>query len=497
MQKILDPQQTQAWDAYTLTHGRMASIDLMERACQAFVDWFVSRWDASWPVLAVCGPGNNGGDGLGIARLLHHWNYRVTVWMVHGPATPSADCAENQKRLPPGVEWVMVSENLPPVPGRTIIIDALFGSGLNRPLTGIFARVTELVNQAAQAVRVAVDVPSGLQTHAPSTGVVFRAHHTVTFQSPKLAFLLPQAAPFVGRWHVVNIGLSKEFLKDAPARHFYVTRRAVRGMLPLRDAFAHKGMFGHALMVAGSRGKMGAALLAARAALRTGAGLVTACVPQCGNEVMQTALPEVMTQCDAGQEFLTGFPDVTPFDAVGIGPGIGTRPETMRTLELALAAGVPLVLDADALNLLAANPQLLERLPPGAILTPHPKEFERLAGAWRHDFERLERQSALAQQRGAVVVVKGRHTTIATPDGNLYFNSTGNPGMATAGSGDVLTGMITALRAQGLPPADSALAGVYLHGLAGDKAAEKLGEISLIASDIISYVPKAVISVLR
>jgi NAD(P)H-hydrate epimerase len=477
------------WDAHTIQHEPIASIDLMERACRAFVDWLVVRYDATQSILVVCGTGNNGGDGLGIARLLHEWGYRVRVWIVCGNSE-SADFTMNLKRLPEKVERHEIRTEVPPLADANVIIDAIFGSGIARPLSGIHERVIAFLN-AASATRVAVDIPSGLLLDQPSSGTVFQADHTVTFQAPKLPFLFAEVAPFVGRWHVVEIGLRKEFLKQLPASYHFVTRRAIRKLVQPRERFSHKGVYGHALVMAGSVGKIGAAVLATRAALRAGAGLVTARVPRDGNVIMQTQVPEAMTSVDEHEGYLAAFPAAESFDVIGIGPGIGKSRDTARVLEQALTAGKPLVLDADALNLLAEHSALLHLVPPGSILTPHPKEFERLVGPSKDSFERLGRQVKLAQQLKSVVLVKGAYTAIATPEGTVYFNSTGNPAMAKGGSGDVLTGVLTGLLAQKYPATEAALLGVYWHGLAGDLAAHELGEYSVIASDLIDYLPAA------
>ncbi len=489
MIKILNPEQIKAWDAYTIQHEPIASIDLMERACRAFVDWLVVRYDATKSILVVCGTGNNGGDGLGVARLLHEWGYRVHVWIVRGVAE-SADFTTNLNRLSEKIECIEIIDKLPASASTNIIIDALFGSGLSRPLTGIHERVVDQLN-AAECVKLSVDVPSGLLLDQPSSGTIFQADHTITFQAPKLPFFFAEAAPFVGQWHVVEIGLHKAFTKQLSASHYFMTRRAICKLMLPRARFGHKGTYGHALLLAGSTGKMGAAVLATKAALRAGAGLVTARIPRDGNVILQTQVPEAMTSLDSQDGYLASFPTVDSFDVIGIGPGIGQARETTKVLEQALTAGKPLVLDADALNILSEHSALLQVVPPGCILTPHPKEFERLVGPSKNTFERIARQITFARQLRSVVLVKGAFTTIATPEGDLFFNSTGNPGMATGGSGDVLTGLLTGLLAQQYSATDAALIGTYWHGLAGDLAALELGEYSLIASDLIDYVPRA------
>jgi NAD(P)H-hydrate epimerase len=379
---------------------------------------------------------------------------------------------------------------LPPIGKKDLVIDAIFGSGLSRPIdSGLVMAVIEHINGSGAEV-VAVDIPSGLFADKPSTaGAIVKARHTVSFQLPKLAFMLSENHPFVGDWHLVPIGLSKKAIKKAEAGAFYITEKDIRKILKPRDKFSHKGTFGHALLLAGSYGKIGAALLAAKACLRSGAGLLTAHLPACGYPIMQIACPEAMVSTDKEEKFLSALPeDLQGKNAIGIGPGLGLS-ESSAALLLQLFQAqpeTPMVIDADALNLMAKYRQLLDLLPSNSILTPHPKEFERLVGGKPSgDFERLKWQAAFASQYGVYVVCKGAHTSIASPDGEIFFNSTGNAGMATAGSGDVLTGVLLGLLAQGYMPREAALLGVFIHGLAGDVAKAKHGETSLIASDII------------
>jgi hydroxyethylthiazole kinase-like uncharacterized protein yjeF len=341
-------------------------------------------------------------------------------------------------------------------------------------------------------VRVAIDIPSGLMADSISQGPVVEARYTISFQLPKLAFLLPQNQRFVGAWKVVDIRLSKEFLQTINTSFFYLGLKDARKILKPRSTFDHKGDFGHALVVAGSYGKLGAAVLASRAALRAGVGLLTVHVPQCGYSVLQTAVPEAMVDVDAHDAYLTNHQELDHYSTIGIGPGLGKDAETVNALASILSNFKnPVVIDADALNILSEHRALQEFIPAGSILTPHPKEFQRLAGAWKDDFERLEKQKKLAAQLNVVVIVKGAYSSIASPDGTVYFNSTGNPGMATGGTGDVLTGILTALLAQGYSPVEAACLGVYVHGLAGDIAARHKGMVSMIASDVIDHLPEA------
>jgi ADP-dependent NAD(P)H-hydrate dehydratase / NAD(P)H-hydrate epimerase len=373
---------------------------------------------------------------------------------------------------------------------RHILIDAIFGSGLSREAEGLQAQAIRCMN-STKTIRIAVDMPSGLFADRHSQGTITKANVTISFQLPKLAFLLPENYSFVGEWETIDIGLSRAFLENVDVSNYYLTRKGIKKKLKARAKFDHKGDHGKALLVAGGFGKMGAAVLSTRAALRSGVGLMTVHVPKSGYTILQTAVPEAMVDVDSNEWFLTEVKATEGYAVIGIGPGIGQEAKTSEAFHLLLQLGKPMVLDADALNILAKNSSWLDKLPANSILSPHPKEFERLVGNWSNDFERLEKQKHLATRTKAVIILKGAHTSIATPAGDVFFNATGNPGMATGGSGDVLTGILTGLLAQGYSAEDSAILGVYLHGLAGDLAYQEKGLYSLIASDLVDQIPHA------
>ncbi len=491
MLKILSAKQIKELDQFTIEQEPIAPIDLMERACHAFVDWFVTHFRPDKKIGIICGPGNNGGDGLGIARMLKELGYSVKVWIVKGDLKESESFKINLEKVQSKIASYEISKESDRglFTGCDVLIDAVFGSGLSRPARGIFAQVISCINQT-DAIRIAIDIPSGLFADSPSDGEIVNAHHTVTFQLPKLAFLFPENHKWVGRWHLVDIGLSKEFIKTASSSNFFVTEKSIKKIIEPRDQFSHKGNYGHALLIAGSYGKMGASVLAARAALRSGLGLLTVHVPTSGYSIIQTSTPEAMVSTDSSENYFSSLPESLNFSSVGIGPGLGTNSETVVALAKVLKQfKKPMVIDADALNMLSLNQELLQLIPEGSILTPHPKEFERFAGSWTTDFERLELLRNFSTKLKSIIVLKGAYTSIACPDGNIFFNSTGNPGMAKGGSGDVLTGILTALLAQGYSSQDSALLGVYLHGLAGDLAANELGMNSMIATDLINWIP--------
>lgn len=491
--KVLSAAQTREADLYTIQNEPVSSVDLMERASRLCSEWLLRKFDAQHAFLFVCGNGNNGGDGLCIARHLHGAGRNVEVKIIRPVKNDSADFLHNLERLQQaGVRYEECTETFSLrnsfAAQHIILVDAIFGSGLTREPAGIAAQAIDAVN-SAPCVRVAIDVPSGLfcddNTGNTRTHIV-QAHCTLTFQFPKLAFLFAENAPYVGEFHVLDIQLHADYLAGAQTPFHYVTHAAVQQIIGARQKFAHKGTYGHALIVAGSEGKTGAAILCARAALRSGAGLVTAFVAKVSRDVMQEAVPEVMTITAEEERHIGGHIPAGKFNAIGVGPGLGTAAETERSLKTLVGEQhAAMVWDADALNILSENKTWCAFLPPQTILTPHPGEFDRLTQKHSSGFERMRSQREFAAKHGVIVVLKGAHTSIALPDGTVYFNSSGNPGMATGGSGDVLTGIITSLLAQGYSPVHASVAGVYLHGLAGDIAASVRGMESMIAGDII------------
>ncbi len=499
MIKILNAQQVREIDAYTIENEPISSIDLMERAASKCYAWIRQRLKSKKEVRIFCGMGNNGGDGLVIARMLGGTGHKVTVYKVMHTDKASEDFSKNEKRLigARNVHKIDLHENDPflEIKKDDLVIDAMLGSGLTRPLKGFLSEVVSKIN-ASGAVVVAIDLPTGLfceDNRENDPKKIIRADYTLTFQVPKLSFMLASNDKFIGEWHLLDIGLHPEAIKAAETRYFVIEGQDLRSFYRPRKKFSHKGDYGHALLLSGSYGKMGAAVLAARAALRSGAGLVSVQAPACGYDILQTSIPECMVIPDEQEHFISGLGDLSPFNAVGAGPGIGTEEQTARTLKLLIQnAGVPMVLDADALNIISENPTWRGFLPPGTILTPHPKEFARLAGKSSNDHDRLDKAIEFAHQFQVYVVLKGACTAIVSPDRRVFFNTTGNPGMATGGSGDVLTGMILAWLAQNYSPLQSALAGVYLHGLAGDMAASRRGFEGLTPGDMVEQIPKAI-----
>lgn len=494
--KILTPSQIRALDAYTIAHEPIKSIDLMERAANAFVTWFTKQFPSVQhrPINIFCGPGNNGGDGLAIARLLNRKHYSVEVFICQIGEKRSSDFEKNLKRIPSRrglpVTTIKEQDNLPNFEKKEIIIDAIFGSGLNRAITGYWATLIDHIN-AFPNETVSVDIPSGLFAEATTDSAVIHATYTLSFELPKRAFFFPENQDKLGSCYIQPIGLNQQFIHAEKATNYLITRSFVQSLLKNRAKFSHKGTFGHALLMVGSLGKMGAAILTTKACLRSGVGLVTVHAPKCGYTILQLGCPEAMTSIDAQENYLSEYPDISNYKTIGIGCGIDQSTETAKMLlSLLKKVDFPMVLDADALNILSKNQDALKDIPANSILTPHPKEFERLFGKTANDFARNELQLAKAKALNCIILLKGANTAIAFPDGTCYFNSTGNPGMATGGSGDVLTGILTGLLAQGYTPNSAVILGVYLHGLAGDLAAKEIGEESLIAGDLVDYIGK-------
>ena len=498
MMKIFPTASIKQLDAYTIENEPIASIDLMERAARALASAIAGRWSKETSFTVFAGPGNNGGDALAVARLLAEKGYRVETFLFNTKGGLSPDCATNMERLAalPDANFHVITSQFvfPKLTAEDVIIDGLFGNGLNKPLTGGFAAVVKFIN-ASPAQVVAIDIPSGLMGednsyNAPS-GIV-HADLTLSLQLPKLSFLFSENEPYVGEWRLLDIGLSRDAIAQMPTDYSMIEPADVAMLLKPRDKFAHKGHFGRALLIAGSQGMGGASVLAARACLRSGVGLLTVHVPFCNNTLLQTAVPEAMTEIDLSDICFATATDTNDYQAVAIGPGLGRLPDTVNALaEQIETSETPMVLDADALNILGENRALLSRLPKGSILTPHPVELERLVGKCRNSFERLERARELARNADVHIVLKGAYTIVIAPDGTCRFNTTGNPGMATGGSGDVLTGILLALLAQGYAPGDAAALGVCVHGRAGDLAAEELGQIGMTAGDIIAHLPQA------
>lgn len=497
--KIFTGAQIHELDQYTIAHEPISSIDLMERAAKAITRAICEQWPNTTPVVVFAGPGNNGGDALAVARMMASANYDVSAYLFNISGHLSSDCAANRQRLLDSKQaknFVEVTQEFEPpqLDENTLVIDGLFGSGLNKPLAGGFASLVKYINASPSRV-VSIDLPSGLMSEDNTYNVranIIRADLTLTLQQQKLAFFFPENQQFIGKLRVLDIRLSAEGIEKIDAQYNLIEETEIRPLLLGRDRYAHKGNMGNAMIIAGSYGMGGAAVLATKACLRAGAGKVTVHSPKRNNMILQISVPEAIVQIDQDDTIFSQAVDTEDYNALGIGPGLGQSETTAIALIAQLRRTTcPIVADADALNMLANHRAWMMQLPKGIILTPHPKEFDRLEGNSSDSYERLTKARELAERLQGYVILKGHYSALCCPDGHVTFNNTGNAGMATAGSGDVLTGIITALLARGYKQRDACMVGMYLHGLAGDIAAKHVGMESLIASDLIQYLPEA------
>lgn len=481
--KILTDTQIKEADLFTIENEPISSIDLMERASYKISEWINTNIDKNTPLLFLIGKGNNGGDGLAVARILHSQGYNCSIYLAYEPDVLSKDCALNLTRLPSGIK----KENTINPSEATIIIDALLGTGvkgeIKEPLLSIIKKVNSLTNRV-----ISLDLPSGMMTEFDNKEQsTIKADITLTLQFPKLAMLLPEKGNYCGEIKILPIGLNKEYIEQSSSPYHYLTEDYIKSLMQKRDKFAHKGTYGHALLICGSRGMVGASVLATGAALRSGCGLVTTHIPESERFAIHTTHPSAIISMDEDDYFSELPKYLLKYSSIGVGCGLGKMPQTIKAFESLLkSVQKPMVIDADGLNIIAEYYRLRHHIPEGSVLTPHLGELERLVGKWDNEKHKLELARRLATNTRSTVVIKGAYTMICTPDGNYYFNSTGNSGMAKGGSGDVLTGFITGLLARGYSGNQAAILGVYLHGIAGDKAAIKYGEDSMNSYDLIN-----------
>lgn len=494
--KIFSASQIKACDSYTIKAANMHSDELMEHASLKCAQWLINNFSSNSVFLVLCGGGNNGGDGLAIARMLHHGGYGVKAFLLQHAQEFSPDNKINYERLQ-NIDSNLV-ELVPPdtfitdIPEHFIIVDAILGTGLNRPAEGWVSQFIQHINQLPNK-KVAIDLPSGLPAdNTPNDeAVILRADHTLSFQFYKRSFLHPETGAFAGAIHLLDIGLNSYFINNTPTIYNTIDKECLQQFFKKRKPFSHKGNYGSALIIGGCYGMMGAVCLSAKAMLRSGAGKVKALVPICGYPILQTQLPEAMCITN-GEQAIQHIRLNESFDAIAIGPGMGVSEKTAEALAAFLETGKqPLVLDADALNIIAKRKELLHLIPPGSVLTPHPKEYERLFGHSVNSMLRLEHARAEAIRLNITIVMKDHHTVVVTPEGECWYNLTGNSGLATGGSGDILTGLIAGLMAQGYAGQEAAMLAVWLHGMAADIALENQSEESMIAGDVLDFVGSA------
>ncbi|RXM40964.1 bifunctional ADP-dependent NAD(P)H-hydrate dehydratase/NAD(P)H-hydrate epimerase [Chryseobacterium sp. CH21] len=486
--KIFTAEQIRNWDQFTIAHEPVSSIQLMERASMAVAHWISEHCKNHKKLVIFCGNGNNGGDGLAVARILYLKGFDVDVFVGDPKGKFSEDASVNLKRLR-DMSGISVRKfdqiEQYNFDDKTIIIDALFGTGLSRPLEGEYKMLVEQLN-AKKNNKISIDVPSGLSAEEmfDHDAVILKADYTLTFQCWKRTFLHPETGKYTGKIEVLDIDLSNGYSEKTETAYFVTDNALVESIFKPRNEFSHKGSFGKAVIIGGSYGKIGAAVLATKSALKTGVGLTFTLAPQCGYEILQTSCPEAMF-IKGGEEFISNFETEKDF-ICGIGPGLGTHPETEKSfLDFLKNYNKPLILDADALNIISKDQKNLELIPKGSIITPHPKEFERLFGSTGNSFKRLELAREKAKELDVYIVLKDHHTQVITPQGKVFYNITGNSGLAKGGSGDILTGILTSLLAQGYSQEETCILSVWLHGRAADFAAEKKSKEAMLPTNVI------------
>jgi len=487
--KLLTPEQLRQWDDFTIKTEPIASINLMERAAIACVEWINEKGFENLSVKIFCAKGNNGGDGLAIARLLIQQGLHPTTYILEFGKTGTEDFQKNLQRLhklTTDIHFIQDREFFPQISENELIIDALYGFGLNRPLDSLSEELVKHINQS-KATIVSVDVPSGMFINESSKGhSVIQADYTLTFQQWKRCFLMPENADAFGEITVLDIGLNKTFPETIDTVFETIPQSFIQSIIQPRKPFSHKGNYGHALLFAGNKGKVGAAILAAKACLRSGVGVLTVNVPKAVSSILYASLPEAMVMArEENVSFLNAY------KSIGIGPGFGVGLSSTKIFSHILTHySNPLLIDADALSILSEHKDWLEQIPEGSVLTPHPKEFDRLFGDCANDFERADKAISLSKQFHFVIILKGHFTLIAA-DGKGWYNTSGNAGLAKAGSGDTLSGILTALLAQQYATLHAAMIGVHIHGLAADLALEEQTEESLLATDVIDHIGAA------
>ncbi len=504
--KLFTTEEIRAIDRRTIEQEGVPSLELIERVAEGVADEISSRWRSNKPTMVFAGPGNNGADALGAARLLFERGFRPEVFLFNiGGDKLSTDCAASRDRMLAEVPDIIFHEvkdrfSMPKITTNHLVIDGLFGSGLREELQGGFKSLVQYINDENATV-VSIDLPSGMFGDWNPQIVNRNTIHatlTLAIQFPRISFFIPDNAELIGEWKIIDIGLSEKAIATSPANFCLVEQRDVHRRLRHRKEFASKADFGSGILYAGSYGMMGAAILAARGALRAGVGKLTVNSPKCGYQIMQSSVPEALFRHNRGEINIIDIHPERDFSAIAVGPGIGTNELTVKAVEDFLASiNQPVILDADALNCIAIKPSILNTIPVLSILTPHAGEFDRLFGPQPSAEARLRKAIEMAKYYNRLIILKGRYTAIVRPDGKVYFNSSGCPAMATAGSGDVLTGVLLSMLAQGYPAELASLIAVYVHGLAGEMAAAEQGEYGVTAGDIASYIGKAISEIMK
>ncbi|MFS4470492.1 NAD(P)H-hydrate dehydratase [Chryseobacterium sp. T20] len=486
--KVFTAEQIRSWDQFTISQEPFSSIQLMERASMAVAHWISEHCKNHKKLAVFCGNGNNGGDGLAVARLLYLKGFDVDVFVSDSKRKFSEDASVNLKRLR-DLSGISVRKLDPKeqynFDDKTIIIDALFGTGLSRPLEGEYKMLVEQLN-TKKNIKISIDIPSGLSADEmfDNNSVILNADYTLTFQCWKRTFLHPETGKYTGKVVLLDIDLSKIYADATDSDYSVIDDPLAASVFIPRQEFSHKGSYGKAVIIGGSYGKIGAAVLATKSALKTGSGLTFTLAPECGYDILQTSCPEAMF-IKGGDTFVLNF-EIDKDFVCGVGPGLGTHSGTEKSfLNFLKDYSKPLILDADALNIISKDPENLKLIPEKSIITPHPKEFERLFGSTGDSFKRLELAKKKAKDLNIYIVLKDHYTQVVTPQGNVFYNITGNAGLAKGGSGDILTGILTSLLAQKYSEEETCIFGVWLHGRAADIASEKHSKESMLPTDVI------------
>jgi NAD(P)H-hydrate epimerase len=496
--KLLISNQIRELDQKSIIEEQITSTELMMRASKVYFTELLGHIKGKFKnLIVICGSGNNGGDGVAVATLCTGYFNKVEIWLC-AVGKRSPDLEEMLRLLPKSIRIVEIEANreFPSINKDQLIVDALFGSGLNRKLDGYWAALVEYINNSGGYV-CAIDIPSGMFCdHLNNDGAIISAQWTLSFEMPKLSFFYPENDSYLGEWKYSSIGLSKKEWNAMKSDNEFVDQDLIKSIFKSRPTHSHKGSFGHAALITGSYGMSGASILSAKGCLRSGVGKLSVYVPEVGLNLMQGQVPEAICAGNNGYQCIEQIKLTYNYESVGIGCGLGKNVVTKDSLARFLKASKdrPLIIDADALNIISEE-GWQDLIPKGSLLTPHLGEFERLFGKGQDSEETYRIQDRESQRLNLYILLKGAYSRLTTPDGKVFFNRTGNPGMATAGSGDVLTGILTGIKAQGYNMREAGILGMYVHGLAGDLAAEKQGQYGLIASDIIDYLPRALKSI--
>ena len=496
--KIFTSKDISEIDRYTIAHEGVSSWELMERAASSIAKVIMERWLPKQRIVIFAGPGNNGGDALAVARLIADQGYSSEVFLFNTKSSLSPDCLKNRNMLKDSENVIFTevkqSFDFPDLSETDVVVDGLFGNGLKERLVGGYVSIIKNINESGAFV-ISIDIPSGLfgeTNYYTILSNVIHANLTLSIQFPRLSFFYKENAQCIGEWRTIDIGLSRTAMHNTPSNYYLIDSVAVKEALKSRPTFGDKNDFGRIYIAAGSLGMVGASVICTKAALRTGVGVVTTHTPSCGYLPMQIAVPEAIVDTDDDNCHITKIEPHPKASAVAIGPGIGTEKETINALGTFLKrAKKPVILDADALNCIAKVSMLISDIPMNSILTPNEAEFDRLFGDSFSEEERVKKAVDVAFKKKIIIILKGHYTKVIRPDGKVYINTSGNSGMATAGSGDALTGIIAALIGQGYSPCAAATIGVHIHGLAGDLAKKRHSEFGVIASDIVDNIGKA------